>query len=83
MKTYKENRKRIIERIERIRDEVYMLDRALRQKTASYYIREDEILICDICGRPISRNTAYFLLGNGLKINGVFCDECENGRVED
>lgn len=80
--TFDENRKTILEQINKILDEVNMLDRALNQKTASYYIRGDEQLICDICGRAISQDVAYFLLGDGLQINGVFCDECENGRAE-
>ena len=80
--TFEENREAILKRIEKIRDEMNMLDRALNQETAAYYVREDEQLICDVCGRIISRSVAYFLLGDGLNIKGVFCDMCENYRTE-
>jgi len=82
-RTFKENRKAILERIEKIRDEAEMLDRALNQKTASCYIREGERLVCEICGKAILPGAvAYFLLGDGLHIDGIFCDECENDRTE-
>jgi hypothetical protein len=83
IKKENENRKTILERIEKIRDEVNMLDRAAYQKSAGCYIREGETLICDVCGSTISSgNVAYLLLGDGTSICGIFCDECENGRSE-